>query len=494
MGGAAFDGPLRRDQRLADHLAAEEALPADLRAPATEEIVFERLEVEYGQKGLDGIGHGLIRLPVAMGLSTSPPCGCQEKPEPAGKKRTTGLSEAADILIAGGGQVGLALALALRQAAPDLAVTVAEGPARAGQDAGRAFAVAAAGRRMLERLGVWEVVARDAQAIDDMIITDSRTRDVVRPVFLSFLGDRDEAAPFAHMVAGATMNEALRAAALAAGARLLSPAAVTDFRTGTASVAVDLDDGTTIEAGLLVAADGGRSKLRAFAGIGTVDWTYRQSGIVATVAHERPHHGRAEEHFLPAGPFAFLPLAGNRGSLVWTEASEDAARIVADPLLFQLELERRLGHRLRPLEVVGKPRAFPLGLSLARHYVRPRFALAGDAAHTIHPIAGQGLNLGFRDVAALAETIIDAHRLGLDPGSETVLRRYERWRRFDTFEMGVVTDSLNRLFSNDNPVLRLARDVGLGLVDRLPTLKTMFIGEAAGQGGDLPRLLRGEAI
>jgi 2-octaprenyl-6-methoxyphenol hydroxylase len=259
-------------------------------------------------------------------------------------------------------------------------------------------------------------------------------------------------------------------------------------------VSVELADGRRIAARLLIAADGLKSRLRELAGIGTATWSYGQSGIVATGAHERPHGGRAEEHFLPGGPFAILPLKGNRASLVWTERSEDAARIVADPLVFQVELERRFGNRLGAIEVIGDGKAFPLGLTLARNFVKPRFALAGDAAHGIHPIAGQGLNLGFRDVAALAETIVEAHRLGLDIGSSAVLERYERWRRFDTVEMGIVTDALNRMFSNDNPAIRLVRDVGLGLVDRLPALKRMFISEAAGEGGELPRLLRGEAI
>ncbi|MBZ0226903.1 MAG: FAD-dependent monooxygenase, partial [Bauldia sp.] len=185
----------------------------------------------------------------------------------------------------------------------------------------------------------------------------------------------------------------------------------------------------------------------------------------------------------------------NYSSLVWSERSDMADRLVAgDASTFQYALEQRFGHQLGAITVVDKPRAFPLGLTLARAFVKPRFALAGDAAHGIHPIAGQGLNLGFRDVAALAETIVEAHRLGLDVGSLAVLERYERWRRFDTFEMGATTDILNRLFSNDNPVVRLVRDVGLGLVDRLPAMKRAFMREAAGEGGELPRLLRGEAI
>ena len=218
------------------------------------------------------------------------------------------------------------------------------------------------------------------------------------------------------------------------------------------------------------------------------------------MAHDRPHDGRAEEHFLPAGPFAILPLPDDaegrhRSSLVWTERSASARKLVAlDDFTFRLELERRFGLHLGDLKLAGPRQAYPLGLKLARSWVQPRFALAGDAAHGIHPIAGQGLNLGLRDVAALAEVIIDARRLGLDIGGLDVLERYQRWRRFDAFEMGVVTDVLNRLFSNDMTPIRLLRDIGLGLVDRLPKLKNRFIGEAAGSGAGLPRLLRGEAI
>jgi 2-octaprenyl-6-methoxyphenol hydroxylase len=260
-------------------------------------------------------------------------------------------------------------------------------------------------------------------------------------------------------------------------------------------VEIRLASGGVRKAKLLVAADGVRSKLRELAGIGTVRWEYDQSGIVTTIAHERPHEGRAEEHFLPSGPFAILPLTGNRSSLVWTERRDDAERLVkGDDFTFELELERRFGHHLGKLELAGPRHAFPLGLTLARSFVQPRLALAGDAAHGIHPIAGQGLNLGFKDVAALAEVLVEARRLGEDIGALDVLERYERWRRFDTFRMGVVTDVLNRLFSNDMDVVRAVRDVGLGLVDRMPSLKRFFIRQAAGLEGPSPRLLVGEAI
>jgi 2-octaprenyl-6-methoxyphenol hydroxylase len=258
---------------------------------------------------------------------------------------------------------------------------------------------------------------------------------------------------------------------------------------------VSLSDGTVIAARLLVAADGARSSIRERAGIVTRGWNYGQSGIVTTVAHERDHSGRAEEHFVPAGPFAILPLKGRRSSIVWTEETREAERIVALPDDgFHAELERRFGLHLGEIAAVGARRAFPLGLSVARAFIAERIALVGDAAHVIHPIAGQGLNMGLKDVAALAETIVDAVRLGLDPGADAALDRYQRWRRFDTMAMGVATDGLNRLFSNQSSALRLARDVGLGLVDRLPALKQLFIREAAGLVGEVPKLLKGEML
>jgi 2-octaprenyl-6-methoxyphenol hydroxylase len=271
---------------------------------------------------------------------------------------------------------------------------------------------------------------------------------------------------------------------------------VSGFVTGAQSTSISLSDGSVLEARLLIACDGVRSSLRDMAGIKTVRWDYDQSGIVTTVEHERPHNGVAEEHFLPSGPFAVLPLKGNRSSLVWTERRADADKLVAsDDFLFDEELERRFGHKLGSVRAVGPRRAFPLGLTLARAFVAPRFALAGDAAHGIHPISGQGLNLGYKDVAALAETIVEADRLGLDIGSLNVLERYQAWRRFDTLRMGITTDVLNRLFSNDSTPIRVVRDLGLGLVDRLPALKSYFIDQAAGLAGESsPKLLAGQPL
>jgi len=400
-----------------------------------------------------------------------------------------------DVLIAGGGQVGLSLALAVKRSAPDMAVTLVDAAPPGAGRAGRASTITAGGRKMLDRLGVWKEIEAAAQPVTEMVITDSRTRDVARPIFLTFTMDGADGEPAAHVVSDGLVVAALSAAAGEAGVRLVSEDAVKDFTIGTARVTIATRKGRQLAARLLVAADGARSRLRAFAGITTVGWSYGQSGIVATVEHERDHGGRAEEHFLPGGPFAILPLKGRQASLVWTEPTEVAERLVnGDPLAFAVELERRFGHRLGAMKAIDKPQAFPLGLAVARSFVKPRLALVGDAAHRVHPIAGQGLNLGYRDVAALAETLVEAHRLGLDIGALTVLERYQSWRRFDTVEMGLTTDVLNRLFSNDNPALRVIRDVGLGVVDRLPNLKQWFVREASGAAYGAPKLLTGEAI
>jgi 2-octaprenyl-6-methoxyphenol hydroxylase len=399
-----------------------------------------------------------------------------------------------DILVAGGGYVGLSVAVSIKQAAPHLKIMVVDAGARDGwKKDGRASAIAAAAGRMLNALGVWEEMLPEAQPINKMIITDSKTADPVRPIFLTFDGDVASGEPFAHMVPNPAMVGPLVRKAEELGVELRYGATVDDFKNVPGSLSATLSDGSTLSARLLVACDGVKSKLRDIAGIKTVHFDYGQSGIVTTVEHERPHEGIAEEHFLPAGPFAILPLKNNRSSLVWTERTADAERLVAsDDLVFEEELERRFGHKLGTLKVVAGRRAFPLGLTMARAFVADRFALAGDSAHGIHPISGQGLNLGFKDVAALAETIVDADRLGLDIGALTALERYQSWRRFDTFRMGVTTDVLNRLFSNDITPIRVARDFGLGLVERMPGLKSFFIKQAAGVGNTRdPKLLQG---
>ncbi|SKA25964.1 ubiquinone biosynthesis hydroxylase [Consotaella salsifontis] len=402
-----------------------------------------------------------------------------------------------DIVIAGAGYVGLTVAVAIAEAAPGLSVRVVDAaPEGVWTKDERASALSAAAVRMLSRLGVWQEVESESQPITEMIVTDSRTSDPVRPVFLTFAGDARPGEPFAHMAPNTALIRALRKRAEALGVAIDMGTPVSGISLEEPAATVSLADGRTIEARLLVACDGRKSKLREWAGIGTVSWDYGQSGIVATVRHERPHNGLAQEHFLPSGPFAVLPLPDNRASLVWTEPTRAAERLMAaDDLIFEAELEQRFGHKLGPLRLEGGRRAYPLNLIIARDFVRPRLALAGDAAHGIHPIAGQGLNLGLKDAAALAETVVEAARLGLDIGALDVLERYQRWRRFDTLSMGATTDVLNRLFSNDNALLRTVRDFGLSLVDRAPPLKSYFIDQAAGFGrGARPRLLEGEAI
>jgi 2-octaprenyl-6-methoxyphenol hydroxylase len=401
-----------------------------------------------------------------------------------------------DLLIGGAGFAGLALAIALRQGLGEaFTATVVDPALGAAQSKDpRASAIAAAARRLFEAIDVWDAVADNAQPILNMVVTDSKLDDAVRPTFLTFGGEVEEGEPFAHMIENRHLIDALVAKAKELGIELRA-GAVAGFEHGPNAIEIALADGETILARLLVGADGARSKVREQAGIATHGWNYDQSAIVTTVEHEREHNGRAEEHFLPAGPFAILPLTGKRSSIVWTENAREAERIVALPdEEFHIELEKRFGLQLGDLKATGTRRAFPLGLFTAREFIGERLALVGDAAHIIHPIAGQGLNMGLRDVAALAEAIADAARLGLDIGAPDVLERYQRWRRFDTMTMGVATDGLNRLFSNSNDVLRLARDVGLGLVDRLPALKRVFIREAAGFTGDVPKLLRGEAL
>jgi 2-octaprenyl-6-methoxyphenol hydroxylase len=406
------------------------------------------------------------------------------------------MSGQGSIVIGGGAFAGLALALALRQGlGPDVPVIVAD-PALATRPSRdpRATAIVAACRRLFEAIGAWDDVRGAAQPILDMVVTDSKLEDATRPVFLTFAGDVEPGEPFAHMIENRQLIDVLVKRAEAEGVDLRATS-VTSYDARPHGIDVTLGDGSLIAASLLIAADGAKSKLRERAGIAMHGWEYDQSGIVVTVGHERDHEGRAEEHFLPAGPFAILPLTGKRSSLVWTERRTEAARITAlSEDEFHSELEQRFGLHLGEVKALDKPRAFPLSYFVARAFIADRLALVGDAAHVIHPIAGQGLNMGLKDVAALAEVIVDAARLGLDIGQADVLERYQRWRRFDTMAMGLATNSLNFLFSNRSTLLRTVRDIGLGIVDRAPPLKNLFIRQAAGLTGEVPKLLKGEAL
>jgi 2-octaprenyl-6-methoxyphenol hydroxylase len=399
-----------------------------------------------------------------------------------------------DIIIVGGGPVGLCQALALTRFQRDLRVVIIDRRPFTVPDDKRAFALSAGVRRVLEALGVWSTIAPEAQPIAAMKITDSGRGDIARPVFLSFEGDVVPGEPYAHMVPNRVLTAALLDA-VRPRAELIAPVEFLSFAAQSAVAVLNLKDGRTLAAPVIVAADGAMSALRQMAGIGVVSHDYRQAGVVTTIGHELPHEGVAYEHFRPAGPFASLPLTGNRSSLVWTESTEEAARLkLLSRDAAAAEIEAAMGASLGHVTVEENLQSFPLRLQLARDFVAPRLALIGDAAHVIHPLAGQGFNLGLKDVAALSETLIDAMRLGLDPGAPDVLGRYQQWRRFDTSLMAAVTDNLNRLFSNDVAPVRALRDLGLGLVDRLSPIKSSLISRAAGIEREGPRLLRGIPI
>jgi 2-octaprenyl-6-methoxyphenol hydroxylase len=408
-----------------------------------------------------------------------------------------------DVVIAGGGIAGLALACTLADAlGPGARIAVADRsslrPGAASTDA-RAFALAAGPKRMLTELGAWSAIAQHAQPVTAVDITDSSLDDALRPVLVSYDNTVDGGEPATWIVEHERLREALLAAAAdRSSIALHGGESAVGFQADEHGVSVDLARGPasrSLRAALLVAADGRASQLREAAGIQIVRWSYPQAGIVTTVRHAEPHHGRAVQHFLPAGPFAILPLTDNRSCITWTENTRVAQEILArDDAGFLAEVEKRFDWRLGAVALAGTRASWPLDMHLARALVANRFALIGDAAHGVHPIAGQGLNLGLRDVAALTEVIADAARLGLDVGSGLALERYQRWRRLDAAASAATFDALNRLFSNDSTLLRSARDFGLGLVERMPALKQLFVTEAAGLTGEVPKLLRGEAV
>lgn len=406
-----------------------------------------------------------------------------------------------DIVLSGASYAGLSLGLALAEALPGIAIALVDPAAPQGSGAPwrdpRAFAVSASSRHLLEAIGIWPAIAAEAQAVSSIEITDSELDAGVRPTLLTYTNDTDAGEPASHIVPGGALLAALvDKARTTAGLTILTPhAAATGYTAGDIDAIVSLADGREIAGRLVVAAEGRRSSLREAAGIKLVGWPYNQTGIVVTVAHERPHLGLAVQHFLPSGPFAILPLPGDRSCITWTEEAREARRILAlDDAAFLAEVEKRFGGRLGTVVLASKPASWPLELHLARAYVAPRLALVGDTAHGVHPIAGQGLNLALRDVAALAEVVAETMRVGLDPGSADVLARYERWRRFDSTVSAFAFDGINRLFSNDWTLLRAARDFGLGVVDRMPLVKRMLVSEAAGLTGDVPRLLKGERV
>ncbi len=398
-----------------------------------------------------------------------------------------------ELIVVGGGLVGLTLAIACAEAGIEVAIIDREDPAAmlAEPFDGRTSAIAHGSQQVLAAIGLWPLVAAEAEPILEIRVADGGS-----PLFLHYdhhaVGDH----PLGYIVENRVLRRALmtRAAQLAT-LRHLAPLAVERVEREASGATAYLADGSRLRGELVAACDGRGSPLRRAAGIKTVEWSYPQTSIVCTVQHEMPHRGVAVEHFLPAGPFAILPMTGNRSSIVWTERADLAPRLLAlDAASFAVELGRRFGDFLGALEVVGPRFSYALSLLHAERYAAPRLALVGDAAHVIHPIAGQGLNLGIRDVAALAELVVDSRRLGLDIADAGALARYERWRRFDNLMLAAVTDALNRLFSNSVPPVKLARDVGLAVVDRLPPLKRFLMRHAMGVVGELPRLVRGERL
>jgi 2-octaprenyl-6-methoxyphenol hydroxylase len=403
-----------------------------------------------------------------------------------------------DIVIAGGALNGSALALACASAG--MSVTVVDPVSSDTQGAedfdGRGYALALTSQRLLQAIGVWGAVADHAQPLLEIKVSDGRAGEGASPFVLEFDHAEIEEGPMGYMVEDRYLRRALQGAMAEHSAiSVVSDDMVVAQSVGPGSLGAELRSGRTINARVLAGCDGRKSKTAERAGIKRTGWDYGQTALVCAINHAKPHHGIAHQFFMPPGPLAILPLPGNQCSIVWTESHAEAARIngLSDAEYLKV-LRPRFGDFLGEISLAGGRFTYPLNLTLANSFVAERVALVGDAAHGMHPIAGQGLNAGLKDVAALAEVLAGAKRRGEDIGTAAVLARYQRWRRFDVATLAAATDSINRLFSNDNSIVRLGRDIGLGVVNALPGLRRSFIREAAGLAGDLPKLLQGRAI
>lgn len=426
---------------------------------------------------------GQMRAPLRLGLKRGGVGG-----------HILGMSNKFDVAIVGGGLTGPLLAVALANEGLRVVVLDAQ-PAdtrRSHDFDGRSYAISLASRRLLEALGLWQTLGDAAQPILDIKVSDGRAGSGASPLHVHFDHREIEEGPFGHMIEDRYLRRALMDAALAHdGITVRDSVRVTGWRAG----AVETEGSGDVTASLIVAADGRKSTIADLARIRRLGWDYHQTSLVCAIAHAKPHNGIAHQFFTPAGPLAILPLPGDQSSIVWTESRARAGEIMAmDDAAYLDALRPVFGDFLGDIALVGGRYAYPLGLSLAAAMTGPRMALAGDAAHGIHPLAGQGFNLGVRDVGALAQVLVEARRRGEDIGASDVLDRYAQWRRFDTAMMAAATDGINRLFSNDNPLLRLGRDMGLGLVQSVPGLRRMAMREAAGLTGELPRLLAGQRI
>ena len=400
-----------------------------------------------------------------------------------------------DIAVAGGSFAGLALARGLVQAlGPDLRIAIIDRASRSGTmpSDNRAFAIWAGAKAVLQNLGVWQAIASEAQPMTSIEISDSALSDGIRPTRLTYDALTAEGEPVAYMVPAAVLSAALfNSIKNEPSVTWIAPAEAESLTLGEHAAEVALRDGSLISASLVVAADGKTSKLRDAAGIKVLRRSYDQTGIVTTVKFSEPHNGIAIQHFLPGGPFAILPLKGNRACITWSSEREEAARVMAlDDDGFVSELDLRIGGRFGSIALDGPRQSWPLDIVIPRELVARRFVLIGDAAHGVHPIAGQGVNLALRDAAALIEVIADAARLGLDIGAGSHLEIYQRWRRFDSLMSASVYDGLNRIFGVDNMVVRAGRGAALGALDHVGSVKKLILAEAAGLTGELPKLAR----
>jgi len=410
-----------------------------------------------------------------------------------------------DVIINGAGMAGMTLGLALH--AGGLKVLLLERQPfetqlNQGFD-GRSSAIAYACFRQWQALGLGDALREGACRMDEIMVTDGHLPGAASakplPFYLHFLAsdisDRSGDEPLGYLVENRLTRDVLYTAIKDRGIDLLVPASVTEVAEDVGGATVTLDTGEVLNAKLVVSAEGRRSSLREKAGIGYINWDYGQSAVVFTLGHEKPHNGIAYEHFLPSGPFAILPMTQNRVCVVWSETHEKAQALKSmDQDLFMEHLKTRFGDFLGETHLIGDRFVYPLGLGLAEDMYKGRLALLADSAHGIHPIAGQGLNLGLKDVAALAEVLIEAARLGEDIGSELVLERYAKWRRFDNVSTSLIMDGFVRVFSNNNPLLRFARDLGMGAVNKIAPLRKFLMEDAGAATGELPKLLRGELV
>jgi 2-octaprenyl-6-methoxyphenol hydroxylase len=404
-----------------------------------------------------------------------------------------------DVAIVGGSFAGLAVARGLAQAlGPDVRLAVIDraAPATEASRDGRAFAVWAGTQKILDGLGVWDDVGDDALTVTAIEISDSKLGDAFRPSLVTYDARTNDGMPAAYIVPASSLAAALYKSVVGDTAvTWFAPAEIESAHWDETACELSLRDGRVVRAALVIAGDGRQSKLRDAAGIKTIGWPYPQTGIVARVRFEDPHGGVAIQHFLPGGPFAILPLKDNRACITWSAERDEAKRMIAlDDESFLAELDQRIGGRFGAITLDGPRQSWPLDLRLPRRLIAPRFALVGDAAHGVHPIAGQGFNLALRDAAAMIEILADAGRIGLDFGNGVHLERYQRWRRFDSTMSAALYDGLNRAFAIDSMVLRAGRGVALGVLDRIPSLKDLIMAEAAGVTGDLPKLARGIAV